>query len=280
MASLTQRQKDLLSKHSRHHTKKHMDLMKKLMLRGVSFSDAHKMAMKMVGERRKLAQTPAPAKDRIKGSKRNKPGVASTKGKGPKYKKTVTDRLADKAKSSGISLSKLKKVYARGLGAFSTSHRPGMTRNQWAMGRVNAFIRMYKSGKPKNKAYTSDNDLLPSGHPWKVKSKKKEMLEELYTEVLTMLEAEYKGRKVTLMKPFRLPKGSKKKFGVYVKSKKDNVIMVKFGDPNMEIKRDDPERRKSFRARHMCDSATDVTTPRYWSCKMWEPGKSVSDLLK
>ena len=139
---------------------------------------------------------------------------------------------------------------------------------------------MYKSGRPKNKAYTSDNDLLPSGHPWKVKSKKKEMLEELYTEVLTMLEAEYKGRKVTLMKPFRLPKGSKKKFGVYVKSKKDNVIMVKFGDPNMEIKRDDPERRKSFRARHMCDSATDVTTPRYWSCKMWEPRKSVSDLLK
>jgi len=257
-----------------------MDLMKKLMLRGTSFSDAHKMAMKMVGERRKLAQTPAPAKDRIKGSRKNKPGVASTKGKGPKYSKTVTGSLADKAKSSGISLSKLKKVYARGLGAFSTSHRPGMGRNQWAMGRVNAFIKMYKSGRPKNKAYTSDNDLLPSGHPWKVKSKKKEMLEELYTEVLTMLEAEYKGRKVTLMKPFRLPKGSKKKFGVYVKSKKDNVIVVKFGDPNMEIKRDDPKRRKSFRARHMCDSATDVTTPRYWSCKMWEPRKSVSDLLK
>lgn len=81
----------------------------------------------------------------------------------------------------------------------------------------------------------------------------------------------------TLNKPFRLPKGSKKKFGVYVKNKKGNVIMVKFGDPNMEIKRDDKEARKAFRARHNCDTAKDKTTPRYWSCKMWS-GKNVSEI--
>lgn len=81
---------------------------------------------------------------------------------------------------------------------------------------------------------------------------------------------EYKGRSVKLEKPFRLPKGSKKKFGVYVKNDKGNIIQVKFGDPNMEIKRDDPARRKSFMARHQCSTKKDKTTPGYWSCKAWE----------
>lgn len=73
----------------------------------------------------------------------------------------------------------------------------------------------------------------------------------------------------TLNKPFRLPKGSNKKFGVYVKNEKGNVVMVKFGDPNMEIKRDNPERRSNFRSRHNCDNPGPKTKARYWSCKMW-----------
>jgi len=81
---------------------------------------------------------------------------------------------------------------------------------------------------------------------------------------------EYKGKSVSLEKPFRMPKGSKKKFGVYVKSEAGNVIRVVFGDPNMSIKRDDPARRKSFMARHKCDTKNDKTTPGYWSCKAWE----------
>lgn len=84
--------------------------------------------------------------------------------------------------------------------------------------------------------------------------------------------AEYEGKKVELDKPFRTP-GESKKFAVYVKSDKGNVIMVRFGDPDMEIKRDDPERRKSFRARHHCDVAKDKTTPNYWSCRMWDDEK-------
>jgi hypothetical protein len=92
--------------------------------------------------------------------------------------------------------------------------------------------------------------------------------------------AEYQGREVELDNPFRLPKGSDKKFGVYVKNKKGNVVKVEFGDPNMEIKRDDPERLKNFRARHNCDQKKDKTKAGYWSCKFWEKGKSVSDLLK
>lgn len=86
--------------------------------------------------------------------------------------------------------------------------------------------------------------------------------------------------KKELNKPFRLAKGSDKKFGVYVKNDKGNVVKVTFGDPNMEIKRDDDERRKSFRARHGCDKDPGPKwKAKYWSCRMWEKGKSVSDVL-
>lgn len=89
-------------------------------------------------------------------------------------------------------------------------------------------------------------------------------------------KAEYKGRKVELNKPM---KGDVKKYKVYVKNSKGNIIKVEFGDPNMEIKRDDPERRSSFRARHNCSDKKDKTTAGYWSCKMWS-AKKVSDILK
>jgi len=72
--------------------------------------------------------------------------------------------------------------------------------------------------------------------------------------------AEYQGKKVTLNKPFYTP-GEAKKKAVYVRNPKGTVIKVRFGDPKMEIKKDDPERRKNFRARHNCDTATDKTTP-------------------
>lgn len=81
--------------------------------------------------------------------------------------------------------------------------------------------------------------------------------------------AEYQGRKVKLGKPFRTPKESKK-FAVYVKNGSGKVVIVRFGDPNMEIKKDDPARRKSFRARHKCDTNPGPRwKARYWSCKKW-----------
>ena len=86
--------------------------------------------------------------------------------------------------------------------------------------------------------------------------------------------AEYQGKKVTLNKPFRTP-GQKKKFAVYTTNSSGKTIIVRFGDPNMEIKRDDPKRRKAFRDRHNCDTANDKTTPRYWSCRQWRGGKKV-----
>lgn len=80
-------------------------------------------------------------------------------------------------------------------------------------------------------------------------------------------------------KPLGKPmKGDVKKFKVYVKNPKGNVVKVNFGDPNMEIKRDNPERKKAFRARHNCAEAKDRTTPKYWSCKMWS-NTPVSELV-
>ena len=88
--------------------------------------------------------------------------------------------------------------------------------------------------------------------------------------------AENSGKK--LNKPFRTS-GGPKKFSVYVKNEKGNVVKVNFGDPNMSIKRDDPARRKSFRARHGCDNPGPKTKAKYWSCKMWSK-KSVTKMTK
>ena len=79
---------------------------------------------------------------------------------------------------------------------------------------------------------------------------------------------EYQGRKVKLNKPFLTPDGPKKR-SVYVKNDKGNVVKVNFGDPNMEIKKDSPARRKSFRARHNCANPGPKWKARYWSCKFW-----------
>ena len=80
-------------------------------------------------------------------------------------------------------------------------------------------------------------------------------------------EAEYRGRKVKLNKPMR---GDVKKFKVFVKDPKTgNIKKVNFGDPNMRIKKSNPKRRKSFRARHNCKNPGPKTKARYWSCRKW-----------
>lgn len=92
-------------------------------------------------------------------------------------------------------------------------------------------------------------------------------------------KAKHNGKEVTLDKPFRLPSGHSKKFGVYVKDG-DNIRKVTFGDPDMEIRRDDKEARANFRARHNCDTQKDKTTAAYWSCRMWDEDITVSELTE
>tara|TARA_R110002012_G_scaffold35630_1_gene101445 strand:+ start:814 stop:3270 length:2457 start_codon:yes stop_codon:yes gene_type:complete len=125
--------------------------------------------------------TPAAPDERRTGSKKNEPGSASTEGKGIDLSKATELALERKVeehneavgddKSKRATIRMLKVVYRRGSGAFSTSHRPGMSRGQWSMGRVNAFLKLLRAGRPADAKYITDNDLLPKGHP---KAKKDE----------------------------------------------------------------------------------------------------------
>lgn len=132
------------------------------------------------------AQTPAKPDERKKGSKMNEPGSAGTtpeakerakealKRKDDKqlvskaeitFSEKVVNALKEKVKnhnakySKKVTLSQLKKVYRRGLGAFSSSHRPGKSRAQWAMARVNTFLRMQSGGKVKDAYRRADQDI-------------------------------------------------------------------------------------------------------------------------
>jgi hypothetical protein len=106
----------------------------------------------------------------------------------------------------------------------------------------------------------------------------KALLEDIRDGKMPVTEAEYKGRQVKLGKPFRTPAGPKK-FSVYVRNEKGNVVKVNFGDKGLSIKRDDPKRKKAFRARHKCSQKKDRTSAGYWSCRLWS-SKPVSQILK
>jgi len=92
--------------------------------------------------------------------------------------------------------------------------------------------------------------------------------DDVQKEELEITEAEYQGRKVTLNKPFRTP-GGPKKSAVYTTNGAGKVVIVRFGDPNMTIKKNIPSRRSNFRARHNCDNPGPRWKARYWSCKAW-----------
>ena len=100
--------------------------------------------------------------------------------------------------------------------------------------------------------------------------KHQEVIKQFYPDPdkRRILEAEYRGRKVSLGKPFLTPDGSKKR-SVYVKNAKGNVVKVNFGDKKLRIKKSNPKRRKSFRARHNCANPGPRWRARYWSCRAW-----------
>ena len=138
-------------------------------------------------------------------------------------------------------------------------------------------MKRYKSGKAgfTDIAHLKAKGLIKRSDGTKKKSPKYEENElNEWGEVTE--KAEYDGRPVDLNNP---TKGDRKKYKVYVKNEKGNVVKVEFGDPNMEIKRDDPGRRANFRARHNCDNPGPKYKARYWSCKFWS-AKSVTDLMK
>ena len=130
-------------------------------------------------------RTPAPKKDRIKGSSKNPKGSASKANEkievSDKTEASLKKKMQEhnkKGKGSKATIGALKSVYRRGAGAFSTSHAPKMSRHGWAMARVNAFLTLLRTGKPDNSNYKQDNDLLPKGHPKKSKNSKGDMAME------------------------------------------------------------------------------------------------------
>lgn len=249
------------------------------------------------------AQTPAKPSERRSGSDKNPEGSAGEGGGKITFSDKIVEALKNKVKEHNakydkkVTLNQLKKVYRRGAGAFSSTHRPNKTRGQWAMARVNTFLKMMSGKSVKDSYRKADQDIANGSEDYYSESESEIFWQfdeldfalarmDLKNAGVTPEEANEEiddidfseAEKKTLNKPFRLPSGSNKKFGVYVKNPKTgNVIMVKFGDPNMEIKRDDPDRRRNFRARHNCDTAKDKTTPRYWSCKFWSK-KPVSSM--
>ena len=110
-----------------------------------------------------------------RGSKTNKPGAAAT-SRGVKVPVRIEKSLQKKSDDFnerykdklgyGVSVAKLRTVYQRGIGAYETSHSPNVkSAEQWGQARVNAFLYLVQKGRPQNKKYTSDYDLLPKGHP-------------------------------------------------------------------------------------------------------------------
>jgi HK97 family phage prohead protease len=129
------------------------------------------------------ASTPAPPEDQIEGSEKNEPGSASGAGGDIELSDTVKTALRNKVSEHNEKMEEdgkpdwtrttygqLAAVYRRGAGAYSTSHRPGVSRAAWAMARVNAYLYLLRNGRPQNSAYVTDNDLLPEDHPKSTRS--------------------------------------------------------------------------------------------------------------
>jgi hypothetical protein len=128
------------------------------------------------------------------------------------------------------------------------------------------------AGEQLQELYSStaeDYELDPEQHEEAIFALMKEIIARDYLSDVpeqTLHEAEYQGRKVSLGKPMA---GDVKKSKVYVKGPKGNVVKVNFGDKKMKIKKSNPKRRKSFRARHNCDNPGPRWRARYWSCRAW-----------
>ena len=120
--------------------------------------------------------TPAPKEDQIEGSKKNPKGSATGKSNNIKFNdatlkaiQTIVDNHNEEVKDMSswrkLRVPTAKAVVRRGFGAYSTSHRPGVSRQAWGLARLKAFSYLLKNDRPKNSNYRGDNDLLPESHP-------------------------------------------------------------------------------------------------------------------
>ena len=151
-------------------------------------------------------RAPAPPSDQITGSDTNEPGSAAGGGGDIEVSDATRTALENKVTAHNDAMSAadrpswtrarvgtLLAVYRRGSGAYSTSHRPGISRAAWSMARVNAFLYLLRVGRPQNSAYITDNDLLPGDHPRSTKRTAPEIIETRATPPNYMQEAAARG---------------------------------------------------------------------------------------
>ena len=188
------------------------------------------------------------------------------------------DAKKGEAYAACLSKQKAQKLGKKGIANFVKRKRAAQTEagrgakgSGSGKGKKPIFV---KTGASDKRKVNEDMDPINEGCGCEENNKK-----TLFSKIKEKMEKKILKEEAALGKPFRTP-GGPKKFAVRVKNEKGNVVTVRFGDPNMEIKRDDPGRRKNFRARHNCDNPGPRTKARYWSCRMWERGKSVSQLTK
>jgi 8-oxo-dGTP pyrophosphatase MutT (NUDIX family) len=159
---------------------------------------------------------PAPPEDQIKGSDTNAAGSAERPATSIDVSDPVRKSLQSKVishnaamkkegrpKWSKATLGQLLAVYRRGAGAYSTSHRPNVTRGAWAMARVNAYLHLLRTGRPQNEKYVTDNDLLPAGHP-KRSEEARDSLNELEYRSRKMGRARKKKPKLSPRTPAKM----------------------------------------------------------------------------
>ena len=175
-----------------------------------------------------------------------------------------------KIKSPVLKESKVKDLLSEGL-TYHIDNKISLSESKYKVGSEEHLSLIREARKLYSRGIIevseTDKDLLETdlGHFGEYKG-------EIVPLDLPMLneeeleEAEYQGRKVELNKPMA---GDVKKFKVYVKNPKGNVVKVNFGQKGVKIKKSNPERRKSFRARHNCDNPGPKHKARYWSCKKW-----------
>lgn len=219
-------------------------------------------------EKQTGASTPAPKKDQISGSSKNKKGSASTGGGKITISESTETSLKNKVKdhndssSKKVTLGQLKAVYRRGAGAFSTSHRPGMTRAQWAMARVNSFLKRVKGSG----GHPQDDDLIKASEYFFEYD-----IDKATTKDVTRDEAGnlvYRGNKYPgYNKPM---KDSGGKQGKVLAKKGDQIKVVRFGDPSLRDNYSN-EANDAYYARHGTES--DKFSAKYWSNNwLWPRG--------
>jgi hypothetical protein len=178
--------------------------------------------------------------------------------------KPVWDKPIPKSKQ-GNGLSPEQKAKAKARAKAAGRPYPNMVDNIWAANEERVVEARYSRR-------------VPAGQRLLKQIGEYEKRQQQGMEAVKKKEQESKKdvkEEKSLGKPFRTP-GGPKKFAVYVKNPESgNTKKVTFGDPNLSIKRDNPERRKSFRARHNCENPGPRTKARYWSCRQWRAGAKV-----